>query len=337
MAPSASPSPGPGGAGTVIGGAAVAGGGAPGDDLAHRQLKTAMAARGSGDIEALRTAIEIVQGTVGAATEKEIAAAQKLLANLEERQRPLTFTDVPREEMESLQACPSREQIKDLLMKCMHLSLADGYESEILAEFHYHNFAFCQRMRFTAEKASTFLSIMKMVHTVAVVEEKCVAVRALELFEALVDRHSRQLPPYSVGVFSRSEAVAFKDYARRTFFRHYKMYLFAYVREQELDFRAAVPSVVPTVPSLVSFSQCHEVNPEEVPELRDLFRNPAEEEMQRQLAAMQAASEANAERKASKEVDPALAADEATLEAALDQSFEKHMGPIQDAAAPFNV
>merc|ERR1719229_2084245 len=49
---------------------------------------------------------------------------------------------------------------------------------------------------------------------------------AREQLDQLVTRHSRQLPPFSVGVFSAAEAAALREYAERTFLRHYDMYLF---------------------------------------------------------------------------------------------------------------
>jgi hypothetical protein len=208
-------------------------------DEAQRQLKAQLVARGSEEIEPLRRAIEQAQDLVLEEGEG-MRLAIELLRELEERHKPLCFTDVSREEMEKLQSsAASREEVVAALVKCMGLQMVGGYQSEVLVEYHYHNFAFCQQARLCAEKASTFLSIMKMLHTRSFVGEPHTKKQgvhgfdiplpigeARKLFEDLIGRHSHQLPPYSVGVFSPDEADLVRAFAERSFFRHYQMYCF---------------------------------------------------------------------------------------------------------------
>merc|ERR1740138_1415769 len=70
--------------------------------------------------------------------------------------------------------------------------------AEVIAEFHYCNFMFCRQRGFSAEKTSTLLSMMKVLHSKAVVEGRLSEAQARLLLEQLLARHSRQLPPYSV-------------------------------------------------------------------------------------------------------------------------------------------
>lgn len=248
----------------------------------RRQLQAAMLARENCDVEPLRAAIEAAEAREVGLSNEVVQPAIEILHKLEEQFQPITFTDVPREEMEQLQAAQSREQAVAILMRCMRVSLDDGFLSEILAEFHYHNFTFCRRMGLCVEKASTFLSIMRAVHAKAISEaphrtEEGGALPEAEaraFFEALVQRHSRQLPPYSAGVFSRGEAEALKAHAERTFFRLYKMHTFVYLRRQDLRVWAAEERAVPTMPSTSRFRAEHEVDPLDVPELRNLFEDP---------------------------------------------------------------
>jgi len=241
------------------------------DDRLQR-LTLAMDGKEAGDVEPLRVAIEVA--AAGGASDEELQQAAELLRQLEQQQEPLTFADVPRPEMEELQRIVSREAAVAILSRCLGLEGDENFQALILAEFHYHNFAFCQRSGFNAEKASTTISIFKAVHTKAIVQDRLSGSVARSLFAALVDRHSQQLPPYRVGVYSREEAAAVKAYADRTFFRHYKMYAFAYIQQQELIVRSAFERVAPAVPVLARYDATHEVDPRQVPELQDLFQDP---------------------------------------------------------------
>eukprot|EP00747_Dinoflagellata_sp_TGD_P164970 gnl/TRDRNA2_/TRDRNA2_185659_c0_seq1.p1 gnl/TRDRNA2_/TRDRNA2_185659_c0~~gnl/TRDRNA2_/TRDRNA2_185659_c0_seq1.p1 ORF type:complete len:312 (+),score=91.24 gnl/TRDRNA2_/TRDRNA2_185659_c0_seq1:55-990(+) len=238
-----------------------------------RRLKALMGSNGFGEIEQLRSTIEAAE-SIGISEKEELQPALQLLKKLEERQNPLTFTDVPRGEAQELLDSTSRAKAVKILSRCMNLSLDDGFQSDILTEYHYHNFAFCLRMKMDAEKTSTLLSIMKALHSKAVVEQRMPILAARRFFCGLVERHSQQLPPYSVEVFSRAEETLIKDYAERTFFRHYKMYLFAYVRRMELCVQATSEPVMPEVRMPAEYHKRHECNPTELPELRELFRQP---------------------------------------------------------------
>ncbi|CAE8674115.1 unnamed protein product [Polarella glacialis] len=70
----------------------------------------------------------------------DIHPAQALLHKLEVENQPLAFTDVPRAEMEAMQACTSKEDVVAMLKKCMRLSSKDGMRDEVLSEYHFHNF-----------------------------------------------------------------------------------------------------------------------------------------------------------------------------------------------------
>lgn len=232
-----------------------------------------MVAHDSGDIDPLRSAVEAAHEA--GLSKDDIQKAEQLLREMEEKEQPLTFTDVSRSDIEQLQAATSRNHAVGVLMQCMGLSLDDGFQSEILAEFHYHNFAFCQRNGFSAEKTSTLLSLFKQVHSQAIARGKGVSqAQARGLFEDLLEKHSLQLPPFSVGVFSADEAGAVRNYADKSFFHHYKMYAFAYSRRMDLSVRARTERVVPPTATAAAIHRRCELDPHQVPELEDLFRDP---------------------------------------------------------------
>jgi len=226
-------------------------------------------ARDSEDIEALRVAIEVAR-EVGL-EERDLLRARALLAKLEEQDRPMALTDLSRDDMGRLQASESREEAISELMGCMGLSLHDGFQAEVLAEFHYHNFLFTQSQGFNAEQASTFLSVMKHLHLTAIERQRMTQQEARDIFEDLIRRHSQQLPPFSIAAFSDEQALAIKAYADRGFFRHFRMYAHMYERQPVLSVACTEALVGPSVPDVAPLHRCFEVDPQEVVELQDLF------------------------------------------------------------------
>lgn len=282
----------------------------------RRDLKAAMVARGCEDMEPLRVAIE-------AATEAnldlgEIKEAQKILFQLEAETQPLTFTDVPRADMEVMQASTSREEVVAKLAKLMRLSKEDGLKAEVLADFHFHNFMFCQRRGFCSEKASALLSIMRALHSSAIVKQKAKVEQARALLEKLLQRHSRQLPPFSVGMYTMKEADAIREYANRTFFRHYSMFASMYEQPLDIVLRKVEPGVVPHVPPPVEFFVSHELDPHEVPELQDLFQ-PKVAADEDEEATLRRGSEATSKPKSKRE---------ATLLEIIDEAMRGQLGDI---------
>lgn len=238
----------------------------------RRRLKEAMVARDAQDVELLRTALESAC-EVDPGME-DVAPARRLLQKIEAAMQPLTFTDVSWADMEQLQVARTREDVLKVLMRCMRLSLDHGFQAEILAEMHYHNYTFCQLNKFSMSATSTFLSIMKLVHAKAIVEEKWPKPKAAQLFNELIRKHSMALPPYHFGALNESEALVAREFANKGFFRHYDMYAFAYTGRQELRMSTLDDKVVLKVPAAVPLYKAYEVDPREIPELRELFLEP---------------------------------------------------------------
>jgi len=295
-----------------------------------------MVAREPEDLEPLRVALEA--GRKVGLDQKDLGSASDLLQKLEEREQPLVFTDLLAEDMERLQAARTREQAVAVLMRCFGLSLEHGFNAEVLAEFHYHNFVFCQQQKFCVEKASTFLSLMKVVHTRAILEERLDVQAARAAFEALLARHSRQLPPFSVGAFSRQEAAAIRAFADRNFFRLYKLHEFLRDRRKDLRIRVVSESVIPRAVAPARLHSSHEVVAEQVPELQELFTDPQAEALAAQEAAnAAAAATAAAEKdwsvavKASEEVkDSPVGRLKAAISEAVDQGVEARLESLSE-------
>jgi len=235
----------------------------------RQQLRVAMVARDPADLEPLRTAAEAAREA--GLPEAELRQAGELLRRLESETAPMTFTDLPQQQVERLQQAGSREEVVAILMQCLGLSPDNGFQTEVLAEFHYHVFMFGQKLKFSAEKVSTLVSVMRTLHTSSIVEDKLEEGKAHELLDMLLQRHSRQLPPMSFGAFTEDEAEAVREFADQHFFRYYAMHDFIFTQQQEVSIALSEKRTVPAVPPLAPLHATFEVDPREVPELEELI------------------------------------------------------------------
>jgi len=236
----------------------------PMKDKTMRELKAAMVARACEDLEPLRVAIEKAREVK--LDSNEIDKATHILHDLELKTQPLTFTDIPQVEMKQLQTKRSRDEILDDLKRIMKLKPKDGFKSEVLAEFHFQNFMFCQKQGFSSEKASAFLSLMRQLHTSTVPARTASVNEASALLEELLARHSRQLPPFSVGIFSREEVSLIRDFVTRSFLRHFKMFQFMYKQQQDICLNSVTKTVVPKVLEPCALHRDFEVDPKDLGE-----------------------------------------------------------------------
>lgn len=198
----------------------------------------------------------------------------------------LTYTDVSEEQLAQIKETKSKVDQKQLLYTCMQVDQTEGFRTEILKDFHFHNFAFCSTQGFTAEKTSTFLSIMKVLQ-----EDMCLRRLTMDetfgVFKSWLLKHSVQRPPFSVGVFTFEDVKVITEYVHNTFFRHYKLWMYVYVTHRNLELRVRPDTLIPTpVEPVAALKPQDEVDPREQPELRSVFE-PAEAMTEEMLKAMQ--------------------------------------------------
>lgn len=171
----------------------------------------------------------------------------------------------------------SKSEVRRMLQEYLKIDEEDGYRTEILCDFHYHNYAFCVERGFTIDKISTFLSIMK--HTLAeAVAQKLLANGAFDVFKRWLLKHSVERPPWSVGIFTHDDVKEITSYVHNTFIRHYQLYMYVYMIHCDIDVQTDCrssgdfPRIRQTQPLEAACEVTSEKNPDEayVDILRDL-------------------------------------------------------------------
>jgi len=202
-------------------------------------------------------------------------------AKLKAAKKPLFlyFTDLSESDLERIGAAESKAQTKQLLKECLQIDEAKGFKTEILADMHYHNYTFCLSREFVPAKTSTFLSIMKAVLDEAV-SKRLEAEGAFDVCKELLLKHGVERPPWSVGIFSFDDVKAIMEYVHHTFFRHYRLYMYAFMTHCDLSFCVDHPSgnVAPPTARILTLTLQDEVDPRTQPELAHLFK-PSEAEL----------------------------------------------------------
>jgi len=113
------------------------------------------------------------------------------------------------------------------LAKAMGLADPQNPRQAILLDLFVHALAFGQSLQLADDKLSGLVSIMKAVHTKAT-QSRLPIERSFTHFKDLLLQHSVQRPPISVGLFTLEEFKAILAWGLDTYFRHYKLYQYAF-------------------------------------------------------------------------------------------------------------
>lgn len=191
--------------------------------------------------------------------------------------------------------------------KCQAGSTPMRKEQErILLDMYMHLIRFAQGMGFSPEKVSTLIGIAAQSHH-ANVESRATNIQAYKDFEVRLVAHSVHRPPFSAQIFSLVDCKAITDYMLNSYFRHYKLYQYAFTPKQTAQIKTVVfatPHQVPP-PHMVPMAKAIPMTQWEATqeELR-----VAEEERQAAILEEQAAAAAEAERLAQEAGRPQMTA-----------------------------
>ena len=129
------------------------------------------------------------------------------------------------------------EQIKNTLKKMLEADVAmvTVGQAEIALDLYTHGVIFARKSHFSPLQLSTLIAVLKRVH------EACISTPfeneelTMRLFKELMVKHSVDRPPYSSNVFSLAQVKDITDYVLTTYFKHFKLYKFAFTKRVRLD------------------------------------------------------------------------------------------------------
>ena len=148
-----------------------------------------------------------------------------------------TWTQFSLTDIERLKEC-STDRVSLKQAVCEKIGLDDKVLTKqdlIEVDLYIYTVLFGLRQKFSAAQLSTLLCIIKKLH------EKCVSTvfdnqsEVLSYFQDLIAQHSVNRPPYSVCIFSPNEVKSINEYVLSTYFKHFKLYKYAFTKKVHLN------------------------------------------------------------------------------------------------------
>jgi len=137
---------------------------------------------------------------------------------------------------EEVVTAPSVNRPEKVLADKFHLDAwRETPKDAIVMDLFYYTLQFAREMKFNREKTSAFFSIIKKTHEVAVETPFGNLEQTFRYFKELILCHAVSRPPHSIELFNVDEVRKLTEYAINTYFRHFKMYKYAFTPLVRLD------------------------------------------------------------------------------------------------------
>ncbi|KAM7452030.1 hypothetical protein ABFA07_000628 [Porites harrisoni] len=151
--------------------------------------------------------------------------------------RVLVWTDLTLDNVVNIQRSETPEEVQCLLADIFHLSdWKDDLRQGILVDLYFYTLhKFAKDNEFSTEQTSAWFSVIKSVHEMTVDTPYGNVDPVFKYFKELLLCHSVKRPPYSVALFSVDQVKKLTSYAVNTYFRHFKMYKYAFTPKVRLD------------------------------------------------------------------------------------------------------
>ncbi|XP_052266000.1 cilia- and flagella-associated protein 119-like isoform X3 [Dreissena polymorpha] len=118
----------------------------------------------------------------------------------------------------------------------------------IVMDLYYYTLQFAREHKFTKEQTSAFFSIVKKTHEVCTETPFGNLDQTFSYFKELVLCHAVNRPPHSIELFSADQVRLVSEYVVNTYFRHFKMYKYAFTPLVRLDLSINYVGMPPTPP-----------------------------------------------------------------------------------------
>ncbi|XP_062619349.1 cilia- and flagella-associated protein 119-like [Saccostrea cucullata] len=156
----------------------------------------------------------------------------------------LTVNDVDRI-IESLNA----DHIKQVLADVFNLDdHKENLKTGIIMDLYFYTLQFARDNNFTKEKTSAFFSIVKKTHEVCIETPFGNLDETFNYFKDLLLCHAVNRPPHSIELFTPDEIRKITEYTVNTYFRHFKMYKYAFTPLVRLDLSLTYTGMPETPP-----------------------------------------------------------------------------------------
>ena len=166
--------------------------------------------------------------------------------------RICTWVDLSLTDVEHLlRASEATESLQQALGEILVLGDPATSSKQAVIELDLYTYAilFARKQKFSADQVSAFFTILKCVHCMCISTPFNNFEETFQYFKELLLRHGVSRPPYSTCLFSIPQVKAVSEYVLNTYFKHFKLYKYAFTKRVHLNLKLSYPGV-PDSPEL---------------------------------------------------------------------------------------
>lgn len=116
------------------------------------------------------------------------------------------------------------------------LKIPNASKRELITlDLFYYAVQFARRHKFKPEQISALYSIVESIHRLCVSTPYDNTQACFQLFQDLMVCHSVNRSPYSTQIYSLEQVKLITDYVLVSYFKHFKMYKYAFTKRVQLD------------------------------------------------------------------------------------------------------
>ena len=116
------------------------------------------------------------------------------------------------------------------------LGLGQGEKRiKITTDLFYNLILFCRKNKFSPEQLTALFTILKTLHLLCISTPYNNIEDCHQLMKDFMIKHSVFRPPYSICLFNLHQVKLITEYLLETYFKHYKMYKYAFTKRVLLD------------------------------------------------------------------------------------------------------
>ncbi|KAK2189752.1 hypothetical protein NP493_98g05011 [Ridgeia piscesae] len=169
----------------------------------------------------------------------------------EHKAKLLIWSDLTVSDMDVLNMATSADDVKRELARIFELDdYMTNLKTEILMDLYFYVIQFARDNNFAKEKTSTLFSIVKRVHEMCIETPFGNIEFCYRHFRELLLCHAVRRPPFSLDIFTPDDVQVITEFVVDSYFRHFKLYKYAYTPMVRLDLTMAYTGLPPTpVPS----------------------------------------------------------------------------------------
>jgi len=125
--------------------------------------------------------------------------------------------------------------VRQILSERLELNNYQTKQRQILLDLYTYTWSFGKKELYSPAQLSTILSVVKRIHAKCTSTARENLKDVLTYFQELMVQHSVNRPPFSHSIFTPCQVKSITDFIFSTYFKHYKLYKYAFTKKLHLN------------------------------------------------------------------------------------------------------